>query len=74
MPFTFEIRPLGLDEGFSISCSGVLIEDARRLRLIDAIVHAVQLARDLDREIQIYDASGKLAEVLPLPWTPALAD
>jgi hypothetical protein len=74
MPRTFEIRPLGIGLGFSISCEGDLHEDARRLRLIDAIVHAVQLGRDLEGEIQIFDAAGKLAEVLPLPRTPALAD
>ena len=74
MPSTFEIRPLGVAEGFRISCKGVLDQDARRPRLIDAIVHAVQLGRDLEGEIQIFDAAGKLAEVLPLPRTPALAD
>jgi len=53
---------------------GVLEEDARRLRLIDAIVHAVQLGRDLEGEIHIFDVSGRIAEVLPLPASPALAD
>jgi hypothetical protein len=74
MSRTFEIRPLSLEDGFSISCNGVLQENARRLRLIDAIVHAVQLGRDFEGSIQIFDASGKLSEVLPLPRTPALAD
>ena len=74
MRTTFKIQPLGLGNGFSISCEGVCAEDTRRLRLIDAIVHAVQLGRDRDGEIQIFDAAGKLAEVLPLPQIPALAD
>ena len=74
MACTFEIRPIGLGEGFSISCRRLFDEDQRRLRLIDAIVHAALLGRDLEGEIQIFDASGQLAEILPLPRTPALAD
>lgn len=73
MSSTFDIRPLGLENGFSIA-SAHLDHPARRRRLIDAIVYAVQLGRDLDGEIRIFDTSGKLAEILPLPRTPALAD
>jgi len=69
MPFTFEIRPISLEEGFHLRCEGVLGQDTRHSRLIDAIVQAAQLGRDLDGEIRIYDSLGLIAEVLPLPVT-----
>jgi hypothetical protein len=69
MPFAFEIRPISLEEGFHLRCEEVLGQDARHSRLIDAIVHAAQLGRDRNGEIRIFDSSGRIAEVLPLPVT-----
>lgn len=70
----FEIRPIDFDQGFTISRKGLPQISVRRLRLIDAIVHAALLGRDLDGEIRIFDTKGDLSEILPLPRTPALAD
>ncbi len=67
MSFIFQIRPVSLEKGFDLSCEGLLKEDVREPRLIDAVVHAVQLGRELDGEIQIFDVEGCVAEVLPLP-------
>jgi hypothetical protein len=67
MPFAFQIRPISIEQGFYLSCEGIMRDQVRHPRLIDAIVHAAQLGRDLDGEIQIFDAQGFLAESLPLP-------
>jgi hypothetical protein len=67
MSFIFQIRPVSLEKGFDLSCEGLLRDEVREPRLIDAIVHAVRLGRELDGEIQIFDVEGHVAEVLPLP-------
>lgn len=67
MPFVFQIRPVTPDEGFDLSCQGIFAGEVRHPRLIDAIVQAAQLGRDLDGEIHIYDSDGRVTEVLPLP-------
>jgi hypothetical protein len=67
MPFVFQIRPLTLEEGFDLSCEGVLKESSRHGRLIEAVVRAVQLSHNLRAEIQIFDCDGRIAEVIPLP-------
>jgi len=67
MPFAFQIRPISIERGFYLSCAGILPDEVRHPRLIDAIVQAAQLGRDLDGEIQIFDSQGLLAETLPLP-------
>ena len=67
MPFIFQIRPVSLEKGFDLSCEGLLEHEVRKPRLIEAVDHAVQLGRDLDGEIQIFDVAGRVAEVLPLP-------
>ena len=72
MPFVFQIRPVTPDEGFDLSCQGVFASDVRHQRLIDAIVQAAQIGRDLNGEIHIYDSEGRVTAVLPLPGrTPA---
>ena len=73
MPFTFQIRPLTLEEGFDLSCEGVLKENSRHGRLIDAVVRAVQIGHDLRAEIQIFDCLGQVAEVITLPASPVRA-
>lgn len=67
MSFIFQIRPVSLEKGFDLSCEGLLRDEVREPRLVDAIVHAVRLGRELDGEIQIFDVEGHVAEVLPLP-------
>jgi hypothetical protein len=67
MPLVFQIRPVSMKEGFALSCDGQPCGAARHLRLIDAIVEAVQLGRDADGEIHIVDTTGRIIEVLPLP-------
>lgn len=71
MPFVFQIRPVAPDEGFDLSCQGVFASDVRHPRLIDAIVQAAQIGRDLSGEIHIYDCDGRVTEVLPLPGSSA---
>jgi hypothetical protein len=68
MPFTFQIHPIGLDAGFELSCEGVLPENIHHHRLIDAIIHAVQMGHHLDGKIQVFDCDGNVAEVLPVRW------
>src|SRR5687767_9656759 len=67
MSFIFRIQPISLEKGFTLSCDGVLRDDLRHRRLIDAVVQAVQLGRHLDGEIRIFDAEGRVADILPLP-------
>lgn len=67
MSFIFQIRPVSVEKGFDLSCEGLLKDELRESRLIDAIVHAGRLGRELDGEIQIFDVEGHVAEVLPLP-------
>jgi hypothetical protein len=67
MPFVFQIRPVTPDEGFDLSCQGIFASEVRHRRLIDAVVQAAQLGRDLNGEIHIYDCDGRVTEVLPLP-------
>jgi hypothetical protein len=67
MSFLFQIRPISPEAGFDLLCEGVLSSGVRHSRLIDAVVHAVQLGREADGEIEIFDARGRVAEVLPLP-------
>lgn len=66
MSFAFQIRPLSLARGFELTCDGILPDAQNHPRLIEAIVQAAQLGRDLDGEIQIFDATGHLIEALPL--------
>ncbi len=68
MSFQFLIQPVGLDDGFELSCEGVLPESVRHDRLIDAIIHAVQIGHHLNGQIHVFDFEGKLAEILPIRW------
>ena len=73
MPFIFQIRPLTLEEGFDLSCAGVLKENSRHGRLIEAVVRAAQLGHGLPAEIQIFDCAGQVAEIIMLPAGPLRA-
>jgi hypothetical protein len=63
----FQIRPLVSGRGFELSGKGLLRDSALHSRLIDAIVQAAQIGRHLEGAIQIFDRSGEVAAVLPLP-------
>jgi hypothetical protein len=67
---TFQIRPVSIDQGFELSCEGLIEASVPHRRLIDAIVQAVQMGRDFTGSIHIFDGEGKVAEVLPLPDRP----
>lgn len=71
MSFTFRIDPIALDAGFELSCEGILPESVHHSRLIEAIIHAVQIGHHLDGQIQVFDCDGNVAEVLPLRWQAA---
>ena len=70
MPFTFEIRPLNIETGYSLSCTGVIVENVHRRKLISAVAEAVALGRGLTGEIRIYDCDGLPVEIVPLPAIP----
>jgi hypothetical protein len=67
MPFIFQIQPVSIERGFTLSCEGILDEPVLYTRFIDAVIHAAQLGRELDGEIHIFSPAGRVAEVLPLP-------
>lgn len=67
MSFHFQIRPVGSEEqGFQLSCEGVFPDEVHHDRLIEAVIHAVQVGSQLPGEIQVFDCEGHVAEVLPL--------
>lgn len=72
--FTFQIRPLTMDEGFELTCEGIMEHPLRVERLFEAVVLATQLGQGLDFEIQILDVAGDVAEVLELRREALLAD
>ena len=65
--FVFQIRSLSLSEGFEVDCDGILERPLRIGRLFSAVAVAAQLGRDSGGEIHIFDVSGEVVEVLPLP-------
>jgi hypothetical protein len=67
MSFHFQIRPLGqAEEGFELSCEGIFADSVHHPRLVQAIIHAAQIGSHLPGDIQVYDCTGVIAEVLPL--------
>jgi hypothetical protein len=67
MHFQFQIRPLGRPEqGFALSCEGIFPNPIHHGRLIQAVIHAVQIGSHLPGDIRVYDCAGVLAETLPL--------
>jgi hypothetical protein len=67
MSFIFQVRPLSLPEGTALTCEGVLKDPVHHARVIDAIIQAAQLGQHLKAEIHLFDADGKVVEVLPVP-------
>ena len=67
MSFVFQVRPVSLREGTALTCEGVLRDPVHHRRVIDAIIHAAQLGQQLEAEIHLFDADGKVVEVLPVP-------
>ena len=71
MPLNFQIKPVGrVEQGFALSCAGIFPSYVHHDRLIQAVIHAVQLGRQRPGEIQVFDCEGHLAEVLPLGADP----
>ena len=67
MSYHFQIRPVGaLGQGYELSCEGVFRRRVMHQRLIEAVIHAVQVGHRLPGEIQVFDSQGQVAEVLPL--------
>lgn len=64
--FVFQIRTLSIEEGFELSCEGVLEHPVRPVRLIEAIICATQMAKDLRARIEIFDSCGVLVETIDL--------
>lgn len=67
MAFHFQIRPVGeAEQGFELSCEGIFPNAVHHPRLIQAVIHAVQIGSHLPGQIDVYDCTGVVAEVLPL--------
>ncbi len=64
--FVFQIHPCGIEEGFELSCEGILPQPLPVQRLYDAVIYALHLGRDLEGELHLFDSSGRLAEIYPL--------
>jgi hypothetical protein len=45
--FTFRIHPCGIEEGFELTCEGVLAEPLKVKRLYDAVIYALRLGQEL---------------------------
>ena len=67
IPFVFQVRPVSLRQGTALTCEGVLKDPVHHTRMIDAIIHAAQLGQEMEAEIHLFDAQGKLLEILPVP-------
>ena len=65
-PFIFRIHPLGIEEGFELSCEGVLPQALQVKRLYDAVIYALHIGRDLEGELHLFDSFGRLSETYPL--------
>lgn len=69
MPFQFHIRPVGdLEQGFELSCEGIFPRSVHHGRLIEAVIHAVQIGHHLPGEIRVFGCEGEVLETLPLRW------
>ena len=69
MPLQFHIRPVGdLAQGFELSCDGILPSRVHHDRLIEAVIHAVQVGHAWPGVIQVHDCDGDIVETLPLRW------
>lgn len=69
MPLQFHIRPIGdLEQGFELTCDGILPSRVHHERLIEAVIHAVQVGHAWPGEIQVHDCDGDIVETLPLRW------
>lgn len=64
--FIFQIHPREIETGFALSCEGILAKPLQVKRLYDAIIYAMQIGRDLEGELHLFDSSGRLAEVYAL--------
>ena len=67
--FCFQIRVLNTHPhgaGVELDCQGVMDTPLLRTNIDQALQSARQIGHALDAEIQIFDASGTLEQVLPL--------
>ncbi len=74
--FCFQIRVLNTphhDAGVELDCQGVMDAPLVQTNIAQAMQSARQIGHALDAEIQIFDASGTLAQVLPLQASTARA-
>jgi len=72
--FIFLIQPLSPEEGFELTCDGLLDAPLHLERLFEAVVLATQFGQGLDFEIQILDVLGSIAEVIELRRHAVLAN
>ncbi len=64
--FIFKIHPRGIEQGFELSCEGILPQPLQVKRLYDAVIYALHLGRELEGELHLFDSNGRLAEIYPL--------
>ena len=61
------------DQGFELSCEGVFQRQIHHERLIEAVIHAVQVGHAWPGVIQVHDCDGDIVETLPLRWVAPAA-
>ncbi|MHA3773275.1 hypothetical protein ACXR0O_17215 [Verrucomicrobiota bacterium sgz303538] len=66
MAYSFQIRPADSDNGYELSCDGVLPKSVHCDQLLHALMEAAKRGRNLNGTIQIFDGRGKLMDVVPL--------
>ena len=64
--FIFQVRTLTIEDGVELSCEGIEEKPLGPMRLIDAVIHATQIAGILPATIEIFDGAGELVETIEL--------
>jgi len=72
--FIFQIRPISMEEGYQLTCAGIIDHPIRAGRLIETVVLATTLGENLEFEIQIFDVDGERSDVIELTREPLLVD
>lgn len=72
--FIFQIRPISFEEGYELTCAGIIDQPVRAGRLIETVVLATTLGECLEFEIQIFDVDGERSDIIELRREPVLAD
>ena len=72
--FTFQIHPLSIEQGFELSCEGIMRQPLRLNRFFEAVLAVGQIGQGLEADVQIFDTTGAVVEVMELKRHAVLAD